>query len=159
MAAQAALVDHRAPGASAGELVCLHDADGPATVCMMHPVEGLVNAYAPLAAKLGEVSFHALQSAGLDGGPLRTAFPDMVTAALEAVEGLPRPLLLGGWSMGAFLAWETARRLLAGGQIGPNLPAQGSAEAGGVARRKLGPHIHHLHFGQRVVAVATFQFK
>lgn len=40
----------------------------------------------------------------------------MVTAALEAVEGLPRPLLLGGWSMGAFLAWETARRLLAGGQ-------------------------------------------
>lgn len=116
VAAQAALVDHRAPGASAGELVCLHDADGPATVCMMHPVEGLVNAYAPLAAKLGEVSFHALQSAGLDGGPLRTAFPDMVTAALEAVEGLPRPLLLGGWSMGAFLAWETARRLLAGGQ-------------------------------------------
>ncbi|NME51143.1 KR domain-containing protein [Desulfovibrio piger] len=115
VAAQAALVDHK-PGASAGELVCLHDADGPATVCMMHPVEGLVNAYAPLAAKLGEVSFHALQSAGLDGGPLRTAFPDMVTAALEAVEGLPRPLLLGGWSMGAFLAWETARRLLAGGQ-------------------------------------------
>ena len=30
VAAQAALVDHRAPGASAGELVCLHDADGPA---------------------------------------------------------------------------------------------------------------------------------
>ncbi len=89
---------------------------------MMHPVEGLVNAYAPLSAKLGEVSFHALQSAGLDGGPLRTAFPEMVAAALEAVEGLPRPLLLGGWSMGAFLAWETARRLLASGQGGRLLP-------------------------------------
>ena len=116
VAAQAALVEHKEPRAAAGDMVCLHTSDNPTVICMMHPIEGLVNAYAPLSAKLGQVPFYALQSAGLDGGPLHTAFSEMAAAALEAVEVLPQPLLLGGWSMGAFLAWETAQRLLTRGQ-------------------------------------------
>jgi amino acid adenylation domain-containing protein len=114
VADQAALVERMNRAQSTSPLVKLHGGTSQATVCLAHPVEGLVNAYALLAESLPDVPFYALQSLGIDGNcPIRGDFEIMVETALDAVQPLLNrgPVLFGGWSMGAFLAWETAARL------------------------------------------------
>ncbi len=95
-------------------LVVLHEAQSPLSLCLAHPIEGLVTAYAGLSAALPDLSFYALQSRGLDGETepvndflaMASDYSDAVKASLS-----PSRVILGGWSMGAFLAWEMAHRL------------------------------------------------
>lgn len=113
IAQQAELVS-AARGSKHAPLVVLHEAESPLGLCFAHPIEGLVTAYAGLSAALPGLSFYALQSRGLEGeaGP-ENDFLNMVSDYLEAVKTSlsPSRLVLGGWSMGAFLAWEMAHRL------------------------------------------------
>ncbi len=103
----------------AGSLVALNGVDGHCFICFAHPTEGLVTAYARLAEILPEVPFYGIQSRGLDGEcePV-SDFAAMVDAYVKDIEKLAKksPLLLGGWSMGGFIAWEMADRL--GNSIG-----------------------------------------
>ena len=91
-------------------LVTLNKADSELTLCLAHPIEGLVTAYARLAAHLPDLSFYALQSLGIDAEcEPEHSFQAMVQNYVQALSSLDcSRLLLGGWSMGAFLAWEMA---------------------------------------------------
>ncbi|HET7233234.1 MAG TPA: amino acid adenylation domain-containing protein [Longimicrobium sp.] len=85
----------------------------------VHAVDGHVLSYAPLAARLGaDRPFYGLQAAGVEGGePLETveAMAAAYVAALKDVQPAG-PYLLGGWSMGAVVAFEAARQLRAAGE-------------------------------------------
>ncbi len=113
IAAQAQLVGARGAGRQ-GSLVAFTEEGEGVPVLFAHPIEGLVTSYAKLAEALPGVPFYALQSRGLEGEaePVRD-FQAMVDAYMADTERLRQSgrLLLGGWSMGAFIAWEMAGRM------------------------------------------------
>ncbi|WP_163996200.1 amino acid adenylation domain-containing protein [Pyxidicoccus caerfyrddinensis] len=81
----------------------------------VHPVGGTVLSYTELARLLGpEQPFYGLQARGLEGeAPPCETIPEMAALYLSALKAVqPRgPYLLGGWSMGASIAWEMACQL------------------------------------------------
>ncbi|MFP2932552.1 thioesterase domain-containing protein, partial [Pyxidicoccus sp. 3LG] len=86
----------------------------------VHPVGGNVLGYAELARELGpDQPFYGLQAQGLDGQqpPLATV-EEMAAHYLEAIRTVQPhgPYQLGGWSMGALVAFEMARQLQARGE-------------------------------------------
>ncbi|RKH35459.1 alpha/beta fold hydrolase, partial [Corallococcus sp. CA031C] len=85
----------------------------------VHPVGGNVLSYAELARGLGpDQPFYALQSPGLDGKPLSpSTVEEMAATYVELIRTVqPQgPYRLGGWSMGALVAFEMARQLQAHG--------------------------------------------
>jgi thioesterase domain-containing protein len=85
----------------------------------VHPVGGTVFCYSDLARCLGEDRpFFGLQSSPpLEGAPLPT-LEELAREYLRSVrEAQPAgPYLLGGWSMGAAVAFEMARQLRAEGE-------------------------------------------
>jgi thioesterase domain-containing protein len=82
---------------------------------LVHPVGGNVLGYAELARRLGpEQPVYGLQSQGLDGQqPPLGSIEEMAALYLEALRTVqPQgPYRLGGWSMGAVVAFEMARQL------------------------------------------------
>jgi thioesterase domain-containing protein len=74
-----------------------------------------VLSYTELARLLGpEQPFYGLQARGLEGeAPPCETIPEMAALYLSALKAVqPRgPYLLGGWSMGASIAWEMACQL------------------------------------------------
>ncbi|MBJ6760929.1 amino acid adenylation domain-containing protein [Myxococcaceae bacterium JPH2] len=86
----------------------------------VHAIGGTVLGYTELARQLEpERPFYALQARGLEGGhpPLDTveAMAAHYVQALQAVQPVG-PYHLGGWSMGAIVAFEMARLLQARGE-------------------------------------------
>ncbi|GAA1293057.1 alpha/beta fold hydrolase [Saccharothrix xinjiangensis] len=81
---------------------------------LVHAVGGSVAPYVALAALLGDDQpVHALESPGLDGGPVeQRSLPDTAAAYLAAVREVrpDGPLVLGGWSAGGAVALEMARQ-------------------------------------------------
>ena len=87
---------------------------------MVHPAAGVVFPYFELARRLGATQpFYGLQAHGLDG---RTApdhrVEDMAEHYLEGVRAVQAsgPYRLAGFSFGAYVAYEMARRLDADGE-------------------------------------------
>ncbi|MBQ7607247.1 MAG: amino acid adenylation domain-containing protein [Desulfovibrionaceae bacterium] len=92
--------------------VPLNAAQSKETLLLYHPIEGLVTCYLPLANALSDIRLLAVQSAGLEEGEYTQDFDAMVTEGLLHMPvDCDRPLIVGGWSMGAFLAAAAAKRL------------------------------------------------
>ncbi|MHB1037651.1 MAG: amino acid adenylation domain-containing protein [Pirellulales bacterium] len=95
------------------------EGDGRPFFCI-HPAGGTVFCYRPLAKRLGhDRPFYGLQAMGVDGNVApHERVEDMgahYTAAIRSVQ--PHgPYLLGGWSLGGNLAFETARQLAEEGE-------------------------------------------
>jgi amino acid adenylation domain-containing protein len=87
---------------------------------LVHAVGGNVLGYAELARRLGaDQPVYGLQSQGLDGQqPALGTLEEMAALYLESLRTVqPQgPYLLGGWSMGAVVAFEMARQLQARGE-------------------------------------------
>ncbi|WP_164021073.1 amino acid adenylation domain-containing protein [Pyxidicoccus trucidator] len=81
----------------------------------VHPVGGTVFCYTELARRLGpEQPFYGLQARGIDGAlPPRESLEAMAVSYVDAIrEVQPHgPYRLGGWSLGAVIAFEMARLL------------------------------------------------
>lgn len=86
----------------------------------VHPAGGNVLGYADLARELGpEQPFYGLQSPVPVLFPEAPSFEQMAELYIKAIRSVQPsgPYLLGGWSLGGLLAWETARQLTAQGEI------------------------------------------
>ncbi len=86
----------------------------------VHPIAGVVFPYYELTSILGkEQPFYGLQSFGLagEGKPL-TRIEDMAAHYIQAIRAVqPQgPYFLGGWSFGAYVAYEMAQQLQQDGQ-------------------------------------------
>jgi thioesterase domain-containing protein len=83
------------------------------------PVSGSAYWSVPLSQHLpAEQPIYAVECPGLDGGPLVDGLPELAsvfTRSLRAVRPTG-PYLLTGYSMGGLVAFEMARRLVAGGE-------------------------------------------
>ncbi len=86
----------------------------------VHPVSGSVSRYYDLARHLGrDRPFFGIQSAGLDGRePPLTRIPRMAARYAREIRAIQPAgaILLGGWSLGGIIAFETARQLAAAGE-------------------------------------------
>ncbi|MBZ4400293.1 amino acid adenylation domain-containing protein [Myxococcus sp. AS-1-15] len=117
---QRATVEHvasvlRRESSSWTPLVRLTEGRGRRPFFCVHPVGGTVLSYTELAKHLGpEQPFHGLESRGLDGeAPPCESIPEMASLYLAAMRDVQPhgPYRLGGWSMGASIAWEMAHQL------------------------------------------------
>ncbi len=86
----------------------------------IHPAGGTVFCYRPLAERLGQDRpFYGIQALGVDGqhAPLNSV-DSMVSHYIAAIRRVQPygPYLLGGWSLGGNLAFETARQLAEQGE-------------------------------------------
>ncbi len=112
IAGEAALIESRKNDRD-GSLVILNEAGSSRALLFGHPCEGIVTSYARLSAALPEWNFCALQSRGLGGEcqPV-TDFSVMTENYLSDLtqKVAPDSAVFGGWSMGAFIAWELAVR-------------------------------------------------
>jgi thioesterase domain-containing protein/acyl carrier protein len=86
----------------------------------VHAIDGHVLSYARLAQALGtDQPFHALQARGIEGeAEPSTSILEMAERYLDAVRAVQPegPYRLGGWSLGAVVAYEMARLLRARGE-------------------------------------------
>jgi hypothetical protein len=110
----AVLRDHG--GRLPGPLVAIQDGDGTRPpLFLVHPDDGQIGSYCRLAHALGEeLAVFGIQADGLysDTEPRRTV-PAMADAYVDAVLAVrpAGPYLLGGWGIGAAIAYEMAVRL------------------------------------------------
>jgi amino acid adenylation domain-containing protein len=107
------LIRDRNAGDEPGSLVSIRQGKGKKKLYMVHPAGGNVLCYYELSSELAdEFSVFGLQASGLHGRNLVTV-SDMASAYLETIdtEGPSDQIILGGWSMGAFIAFEMARQL------------------------------------------------
>jgi amino acid adenylation domain-containing protein len=85
----------------------------------VHPAGGWVNCYVPLARALGfDRPLYGLQSAGLDEDQEAvTTIEEMAALYVKQIKEVqPRgPYQLGGWCMGATVAYEAAQQLVSSG--------------------------------------------
>jgi thioesterase domain-containing protein len=115
----AALLRQEEP-AAASCLVDIHPAGTARPFFCVHPAGGDVLCFAALARQLGpDQPFYGLQSRGMagDAEPL-TRVEDMASLYLEEIRRVQPegPYSLGGWSLGALIAFEMARQLRALGE-------------------------------------------
>nr|MDP9120375.1 thioesterase domain-containing protein [Acidobacteriota bacterium] len=99
------------PAMSASPLVLLQEGSGRPSF-WFHPLGGRVLCYAGLAHHLAGRPLYGLE-AGRSGEGLGVRLEELAGRYAEALlDAQPRgPYLLGGWSFGGLLAWETARYL------------------------------------------------
>jgi thioesterase domain-containing protein len=116
--AMAALLRKEEPGA-ASCLVPIQPAGSRPPFFCVHPAGGDVLGFAALARSLGpDQPFHGLQSRGLAGDEEPLASVEAMAALyLEEIRRVQPsgPYHLGGWSLGALVAFEMARQLRAAG--------------------------------------------
>ncbi|HEX3128096.1 MAG TPA: non-ribosomal peptide synthase/polyketide synthase [Thermoanaerobaculia bacterium] len=115
----AALLRQEEP-AEASCLVEIQPAGTARPFFCVHPAGGDVLCFAALARHLGpDQPFYGLQSRGMagDAEPL-TRVEDMAALYLEEIRRIQPegPYLLGGWSLGAMVAFEMARQLRTAGE-------------------------------------------
>jgi len=108
-------------GDKAGPTRCLveiqRDGEG-SPLFLVHPAGGHVLCYRELASRVSRPVF-AFQAPGVDGrGEPLTAISDFARTYLEILDEVQPdgPVLLGGWSSGAPIAYEMAAQLLARGR-------------------------------------------
>lgn len=81
----------------------------------VHPVNGNILCYRPLAAAFAkDYPFYALQARGLDGTPrTATSLEEIASDYIQQIQLIqPQgPYFLGGYSFGGFVAYEMARQL------------------------------------------------
>jgi amino acid adenylation domain-containing protein len=107
----AALVRADAPVASPGPLVAVAPRGAGAPLVFVHPAGGNVLCYQPLAQALGsDAPFFGLQATTSAGAAAPGSIGDLARAYAAALpdDVLARSPLLGGWSMGALVAFEMA---------------------------------------------------
>ncbi len=102
-------------------LVEMRSGDSSRTLFLVHPAEGTVLGYAPLAEQLPEgLAVYGLQAPGLEGEaePLESV-EDLAGHYLRAIRRIQAtgPYLLAGWSFGGLVAFEIAQRLFAAGEV------------------------------------------
>jgi amino acid adenylation domain-containing protein len=101
---------------SAEPLVAVQPGGRERPLFFVHPAGGDVMCYGQLAARLGKGRpFYGLQSLVSDPAKARSpAIEDMAAHYLDAIIGVQPsgPYLLGGWSMGAIVAFEMAQQLV-----------------------------------------------
>jgi amino acid adenylation domain-containing protein len=89
-------------------------------VFLVHAGGGNVFSYIALARRLRpDLDVYALQCQGLDGAPAEPlTLPDMAAGYVDQLRRVQPegPYLLSGWCMGAIVAYEMARQLVAAGQ-------------------------------------------
>lgn len=94
-------------------LVPIQKGPGEIQLFLVHPAGGNVLCYYELAREMGTgFLVYGLQAEGLSGKPVETV-SDMARYYLEEME-LPEcmdNLIIGGWSMGALIAFEMARQV------------------------------------------------
>ncbi|HEX3130157.1 MAG TPA: amino acid adenylation domain-containing protein [Thermoanaerobaculia bacterium] len=115
----AALLRQEEP-AAASCLVSIHPEGTARPFFCVHPAGGDVLCFAALARQLGpDQPFYGLQSQGMagDAEPL-TRVEDMAALYLQEIRRVQPegPYSLGGWSLGALIAFEMARQLRAAGE-------------------------------------------
>jgi amino acid adenylation domain-containing protein len=102
-------------GAGRSTLVAIEPGREGAPFFCVHPIGGSVLCYRELARHLGSrLPFYGLQAPDPEGGdPPPATIEEMARRYLEAVrERQPRgPYRIGGWSMGAAIAYEMAQQL------------------------------------------------
>ena len=108
-------------GAVAEPLVTMQPAGKQPPFFLIHPIAGTVFPYYQLAALLGkDQPVYGLQAVEVNGQPAVSIEQMALTyiAAIRTVQ--PQgPYFLGGWSFGAFVAFEMARQLdLVGARVG-----------------------------------------
>jgi thioesterase domain-containing protein/acyl carrier protein len=86
----------------------------------VHPAGGMAHCYIPLARYLGlDQPFYGFQSRGLEGqqSPV-TSIEEMAAIYIKDMKEIqPRgPYCLGGWSLGAIIAYEMAQQLTSSGE-------------------------------------------
>ena len=108
LASLAAEVRSGGENSVAPPLVLLGQGEGT-PLFWFHALDGRTLCYADLAHRLAGRPLYGLEGDGNDGASLET----LAAHYAEAISGVqPQgPYLLGGWSFGGLLAWETARRL------------------------------------------------
>jgi len=111
-------LDGAAPASSV--LVNLKAGADKNPMVLFHGAGGSISCYEQLASNMpASVPVFAVEARGLaqDNSSRLSSIFDMAEyyASAIAAQGLNGPLLLGGWSMGAFIALETARRLTLSG--------------------------------------------
>jgi len=104
---------------SASPIVVLQRGEDRRPFFCVHPSGGNVLCYADLAYLVGnDQPFYGIQSTALDGQGLPlTRIEDMAAHYISALREVQpeAPYLLGGWSMGAIVAYEMARQLMENG--------------------------------------------
>jgi amino acid adenylation domain-containing protein len=116
----ARVIDAHLPEKRWSSLVEIQPAGDRTPIFFMHPIGGEVFGYGTLARYLGDNRpFYGIQARGLDG--LEEPFTDMRAMAAHYVEIVRSvqpegPYLLGGYSLGAVIAFEMAQQLYESGQ-------------------------------------------
>jgi thioesterase domain-containing protein len=104
----------------AGPLVPLQPAGDRPPLYFVHASSGSVFAYMPLASRLGgDQPFYGLEAPGLNAGEAPVERTEEMAARYVAAIRTAQPdgpYRLGGWSIGAIVALEMARQLLAAGE-------------------------------------------
>ena len=110
----------------ADPIVALNDGDIGIPIFCVHPISGDVAGLRPLAKRLGRQRFHGIQvpKNKMNGGSATSieAMAGHYLGLLTAFQG-KGPIILAGWSAGAIVALEMARRLRAEGRDVPLLVA------------------------------------
>jgi amino acid adenylation domain-containing protein len=127
------------PSPAAESLVPLAPEGDEPPLLLVHAIGGSVFAYRELARRLSGRGqpVYALQSRGLAAGAEpHGSVEEMAAAYLDAAAGLrpEGPFRIAGWSFGALVAYEMARRLAAGGEEVELLLVDPTAPSGGPAR-------------------------
>jgi amino acid adenylation domain-containing protein len=116
----AKVIDAHTPEKKWSSLVEIQPLGDRTPLFFMHPIGGEVFGYGTLARYLGDNRpFYGIQARGLDG--LEEPFTDMQAMAAHYVEIVRSvqpegPYLLGGYSLGAVIAFEMAQQLYESGQ-------------------------------------------
>ncbi|HBL59093.1 MAG TPA: hypothetical protein DDZ80_11385 [Cyanobacteria bacterium UBA8803] len=102
------------------ELVTIQPQGNRPPFFCVHPLAGVVFPYFELAEYLGaDQPFYGLQSVGINNSssPL-TTIPDMAAHYIKALRGIQPegPYRLGGWSFGAYVAFEMACQIERAGE-------------------------------------------
>ncbi|MBD0371761.1 MAG: amino acid adenylation domain-containing protein [Pyrinomonadaceae bacterium] len=116
----ARVIETDAPANRWSSLVEIQREGSRTPIFFMHPIGGEVFGYGTLARYLGtEHPFYGIQARGLDG--LEEPFRDMRAMASHYVEIVRSvqpegPYILGGYSLGAVIAFEMAQQLIESGE-------------------------------------------
>jgi len=135
-------------------LVILRNGNAQPPFFWIHPSGGSVHWYIELARHMPvERPFYGVQARGVDGKePLHTSIEAMAAYYADALIGVypDGPFLIGGWSLGVILAYETARELeRRGRQVallalldqGPEVPGDEPVDTAAYLESVFGEHI------------------
>ena len=115
----AEMMESHAAGETPPRIVPLRAGSGGRPFFFVHAVDGHVLSYIALSRRMRSTRpLYGVQAPGVDGGEPVSRLEELAAAHLTAIRAVqPRgPYALGGWSMGAVVAWEMARRLEAEGE-------------------------------------------